>query len=235
MMRLIRLRSAFYFCSMPSLFYLRATIYSLGLYLLAGCNSAGPLAKITSPKTPAYDTIPDSVRNYLQAGDLVFRRGNDPVSDLFASLNQRDQHFSHCGILVFYKGMWHVCHMINPSGVAADTANGIVMSLLDNFISPRENAAWALVRTNIGKVRSVRFADSAAMMSTRHLLFDTRFDLETDDALYCTEMVYKVLQPFLDSTYRIPLTIAESGRPYVAVDNLFGQDFTTTIVHIEYK
>jgi hypothetical protein len=50
--------------------------------------------------------------------------------------------------------------------------------------------------------------------------FDLKFDLATDDKLYCAEFVYKALSKAMNDTGYIKTSFA-LGRRYVGVDDLF--------------
>ena len=53
--------------------------------------------------------------------------------------------------------------------------------------------------------------------------FDMKFDLHTDDRLYCAEMIYKAFNKSLDTSHFFTTTI-HKGFEYVSTDNIFGNN-----------
>ncbi len=61
------------------------------------------------------------------------------------------------------------------------------------------------------------------------LKYDSRFDLATDSAMYCTEYVYKVLVRAIGKNNILISSSMLSGRTYIACDDIY---LTATIKKI---
>ena len=55
---------------------------------------------------------------------------------------------------------------------------------------------------------------------SKNIEFDKKFDLKSNDKMYCTELVYRILQQASGDKNFIPLTEI-SGVQYVACDNIY--------------
>lgn len=179
-----------------------------------------------------YDTINDSALALARNGDIVLRCGKDELSKLFSRLNARDQQYSHCGILCRTDSGLYVTHIIggndNPGGY-------IRYEPVQSFIRPEQHTRWALVRYDLDSMVQERFLYNMHLALKQHTRFDPAFDLATDDRMYCSELVYKLLlRATADPAYLSP-TISSSGKKYIAIDNLFDNTHSTTVCAISYK
>jgi hypothetical protein len=127
----------------------------------------------------------------LRAGDLVFRRGRSFGSQAVVSVDSASP-YSHVGILASGAAgtAWQVIHVI-PQGVA-DT-NPVQLESLPQFVSPDEASGFAIYRLRDPQHMNTaaRAAEIARGFYDRGVIFDSHFDLATDDAMYCTELVWK--------------------------------------------
>lgn len=184
------------------------------------------------PETVSYTAINDSALVLARSGDIILRCGKDELSKLFCRLNTRDPHYSHCGVLSCTDSGIFVAHIIggddNPGGY-------IRYEPVRSFIRPEQHTRWALVRYDLDSAARERFRESMRLTLEKKIRFDAAFDLATDDRMYCSELVYKMLlQATADSAYLIP-TVSSPGRKYIAIDNLFGNTHSTTVCAISYK
>ncbi|HTN16350.1 MAG TPA: hypothetical protein VL092_01620 [Chitinophagaceae bacterium] len=179
-----------------------------------------------------YRAFNDSLLASARSGDVVLRCGRDELSKLFSRLNTRDQSYSHCGVLSCTDSGQYVTHIIGDNH---HSVSDIVYEPVAAFIRPEMNKRWALVRYDLDSVAQESFLQGVHLLREQGIRFDVAFDLLTDDRMYCTELVYKLLlQASADSGYLKP-TISSSGRKYIAIDNLFGNVHSTTICAISYK
>jgi hypothetical protein len=171
----------------------------------------------------------DSVTALLQPGDVVLRSGLGADSRIFAQMNSRDKSYTHCGIVVMEQGKPVVYHCI---GGEENPDMRMRRDPPTQFFAAENNSAIAVVRYD-GMETAKLSAVVHAIYSTRPR-FDLKFDLATDDALYCSEFVYKALIRASGDTGYVPLT-HRLGRTYVAVDNLYGNDHDRFICRVQYK
>lgn len=167
---------------------LRLAMAGLGAVLLAGLSllvSHAPGAESVDEQSSPYRPVRlDS--SAVLSGDLIFRRGRSMVSRAVLSVDGRSD-FSHVGIAIRTKDRVVVVHATPPE----DTfPGGVISESLDSFLRPKAASAAAVFR-----LRSFEAAAGAALNALRyartHTPFDSEFDLSTEEAVYCTELVWR--------------------------------------------
>jgi len=121
-------------------------------------------------------------------GDLVFRRGRSPESHAVL-IGSPGNAFSHVGMVVREQGQAWVIH-----AVPGENGNGpdfIRRESLAEFLAFKKASRFAVYRADFPDSIRTRAADAALSFFREQRLFDNRYDLETDDRLYCTELVLK--------------------------------------------
>jgi hypothetical protein len=153
----------------------------------------------------------------LQEGDLVLRRGRGIISESLRLFSLEDPAFSHAGILVRRNGAWMVLHALGGEDNPSDK---LLAEPLAAFCRSDLNSSIRFVRLDLDACNRRRLVETALRRYALGPSFDSDFDLETDDRLYCTEFIYKAVIEATGDTKYLPLTRL-SGREYVACDNLY--------------
>ncbi len=171
-------------------------------------------------KSSWFDKLPK-----LETGDIVFRRVDGPTSH-FIDLVDDQANYSHVGIVfVTNTGGELVINVIPGEGsLGVVQAESFAM-----FLEPALSFAIFRMHREAGVDRVIA-ADWANSLVDK-IPFDLKFDLETDDELYCTELVWKAYLaagidlvsgsfdemkfPFLDSNqYILPSSLMSSDYLY---------------------
>lgn len=173
----------------------------------------------------------DSCVRLLQTGDLLVRRGDDMTSYMLSQLNTDDKTYSHCGIVVVEDGYPYVYHSIggedNPDQILRrDSAH--------YWCSPANNHAFAAYRYGMGDSVKQKLVHVVRSFYKEKRMFDMSFDLQTDDRLYCSEMIYKAICQATGNDGYIKLS-NNYGRMFVGVDDLYLSDYTEPICRIRFK
>lgn len=170
---------------------------------------------------------PDSLR----VGDLIVRSGMSFFSNELRKFNQRDQTYSHCGwVTRDSTGDVKVIHAI---GGTDNPDNRLKMDGLHAFCHPDEAHRFAVFRYSLPPAQ-LRVADSMAHeLYNLGVEFDLRFDLENDNALYCAELIYKLLVAVTHNTDFINLSRIKD-KVYVGVDDLYLTSHCTKIYEYAY-
>ncbi len=63
-----------------------------------------------------------------------------------------------------------------------------------DFLTPEKASRFAVYRADFPPETRKRAAERADLFFREHRLFDNRYDLESDDKLYCTELVLKAFR-----------------------------------------
>ena len=143
----------------------------------------------------------------VQDGDIICRLGDRIWSLYFKGLSKQDKRFSHLGIIHISEGEIFV---INAEGLAWEGRDKVSIDSLAHFIKPA------------GMIGIYRLPDVNGEIISKEALkfidrpFDWYFDLENDEKIYCTELLYAALK----YTYpEIQLkTIKKYGRDIIPLE-----------------
>jgi hypothetical protein len=155
--------------------------------------------------------IPDSL---IHSGQLIFRDGRGIISGVFKKLSLRDHKYSHAGIIHLENGKAYVYHMLGGEG---GKNNYMRKELLQSFCSPQESNSFAVYQADVNNL----LIDSiATAYFKRKITFDEAFDLSSDDKMYCTELIWKILQTISGKDKFLSLTEL-SGVKYISCDDIY--------------
>lgn len=170
----------------------------------------------------------------LKTGDLIFRRGKSIASRLVL-LADKQSAYSHVGLLLMDGSEAVVIHVVPPETVS-DPAS-VYMEPLETFIDVRHTSAVSVRR--LGHARASEYATLAAEVASAYarntLPFDRRFDLESKDRLYCTELVWRAyLEAGIDLVDGVFVRLAtpfSAGR-YLLPSSLLNSRYLREIVSL---
>lgn len=201
-------RTDFFYCSflpiiaalifIALMHLLTAPILSLFILMaLTGCNGAEQAAATTDVVAlerqqvrQANDSLLKDARATIQPGDLVLRTGTDYASEQIKMLSKQDATYSHSGIAVVDSGNVYVYHIETDH---QRINNKVRREPLDSFCNPAKNLGFAVARYTLAPEEQQKLLDYLEEQRRKQVIFDMRFDLATDDELYCSEMIYKGL------------------------------------------
>jgi hypothetical protein len=157
----------------------------------------------------------------MQEGDILCRLGDRTWSLYFKGLSSKDKRFSHMGIV----------HRSN-NGITVINADG-------SFWAKKDYVTETPLREFINSARLVGLyrlngvdgrALSAEALKTLGRPFDWDFDLRSADRLYCTELLYAVLQ---NAAPEIRLnTVRAFGKDIVPLDAISASPQFTQILYL---
>lgn len=175
--------------------------------------------------------IVDTAVSLLRTGYIVLRRGLGADSYMLAEMNRRDKTYSHCGIVMVEQGYPFIYHSIggedNPDErLRRDSANF--------FFSPRHNTHLAIISYDFdeGQVNNLRQVVAAYFQQRPR--FDMKFDLATDDKLYCSEFIYKAVNKAVGDTGYIGTSVLLKRRQ-VGIDDLFMNSHAAVVWEVKFK
>ena len=162
----------------------------------------------------------------FHSGDIIFRDGRGLISNAFKKFSQTDSRYSHAGIIHKENGKTFVLHLIDSRD-----DNNMKKETLNEFCSGIRSNGFAVYRTNLdgNKIDSI-----AKFFYSKNIKFDTDFSLMTDDKMYCTELIYKVLILVSGDVNFLPLTTI-SGIKYEACDNIYLSSHLKKIYSFDYS
>lgn len=202
-------------------------------FLMACHNAPTPLrlpAQNEELKQVRAASLIDSARQFLRPGAIVLRRGNDAISSLFAELNKTDKSYSHCGIAFEEDGHWFVYHSIggedNPDAKLRRDA-------FTTFVRRDHNFGFAIAWLPLNDAQTASLKQIVRAWYQAGKPFDMKFDLKSDDRLYCAEMLYKAFGQVMDGPNRFPTT-EHRGFRYVSTDNIYRNKAVEMLCRINY-
>lgn len=145
--------------------------------------------------------IPEELK--LQNGDLVFRRGRSAESHVVLATD-RKSHFSHVGIVYFENRIPYVIHAV--PGENKGGPDFIKKEKLATYLAPQKASTYSVYRSDYSEEINKNAALFANQLYREKLLFDNKYDLNTGDKLYCTELVLKVFQHATNQSFSLNTT-----------------------------
>jgi len=175
--------------------------------------------------------IVDTAVSLLRSGYIVLRRGIGADSYMLAEMNKKDKTYSHCGIVMIEHGYPFVYHSI---GGEDNPDERLRRDSADFFFSPLHNTHLAIVRFDFDSANVDELRRAVSRYYAERPKFDLKFDLATDDELYCSEFVYKALNKAMhDTGYIKPGLLL--GHKFVGIDDIFINEHANMVWQIKFK
>lgn len=151
----------------------------------------------------------------LENGDLIFRHGNGFFSNYFKNTSNVEQIYSHGGIVYIHNDSIYVIH----SEASEFTGiGGVKKEPLDVFLDNINT--WGVYR--IDTTQDIR--DSVVLNAIKYIDANTQFDFDfdnnSDEKLYCTELIATVINKTMKREVIVPNNTFR-GKPYYAIDDTY--------------
>ncbi len=195
-------------------------------FVLYACNNSTNYNKLVISKEDSLKEIKrieqafvkiDSVKTLVATGDLVVRTGNDFTSESLRSLNQRDKTYSHCGIASIENDSLFIYHAL---GGEWNPDQKIRRDIFSTFADPNSNRGIGIYRYpfTAGEIKTLMI--TVKQLYRMGIMFDMKFDLESNDRMYCAEFVYKAYRAGTNGKLAFNISRIDSFS-FVGVDDLF--------------
>lgn len=173
----------------------------------------------------------NALEKTIQSGDLITRTGNDFTSECLRRLNQHDKTYSHCGIASIENDSVFIYHAL---GGEFNPDQKIRRDAFSLFGEPYSNRGIGLFRFKLPAAVITKVMAAVKQNYVASIMFDMKFDLQTDDRMYCTEFVYK---SFLSGAkHDVSFNISHlKNFAYISVDDLFMNVACKELKRIIYK
>ncbi len=208
----------------------------------AGCNMASQPAlpaihltaadslQIKQRLTNAISNIAQ-VTPLIKTGDVVTRTGNDFTSESLRKLCRRNTTYSHCGIASIENDSLFIYHAL---GGEWNPDEKLKRETFEKFADPYTNNGIGLFRFEMPTSDAAQLVKVVQRFFELPLKFDMKFDLATDDRMYCAEFIYKSLREA--SKQQIVLAKSHIGDfEFIGVDDIFLHPACNKITEIVYK
>lgn len=129
-----------------------------------------------------------SIKKEISTGDIVTRTGNDFTSENLRNLCTRDKTYSHCGIASWEKDSLFIYHAV---GGEWNPDEKLRRDSWELFAEPYSNKGVGVFRFVIPDSINKNLIKTVQDYYREGLAFDMKFDLATDEKMYCAEFIYK--------------------------------------------
>ena len=161
----------------------------------------------------------DSAKKMIASGDLILRTGNDFTSQSLRSLNQRDQTYSHCGIASIENDSVFVYHSL---GGDWNPDQKIRRDPIEVFGEPYSNRGIGIYRFPLSPSEIGNLMITVKRLHDMGIMFDMKFDLKSNDHMYCAEFVYKSF--VMGTNGKLQFSTSHIGAfSFIGVDDIFLQ------------
>ncbi|HXS56915.1 MAG TPA: hypothetical protein VN726_12380 [Hanamia sp.] len=183
----------------------------------------------TEKEKIAFEKIWDT-RSLVNNGDLILRTGKDFTSDIMRKLSVHDKTYSHCGIASWENDTLFIYHEL---GGEFNPDQKLRRDVFEFFCNPYENKGFGIFRYKIHDGQKQNIIKTAHEFYSDHVMFDMKFDMATDDRMYCSEFVFKAIKRATHDSVRLDLTTVNHFT-FVAIDNLFINPFCAEIKRVVF-
>lgn len=212
-------------------------ISSIVLVLLTGLTSAFYIRNyeknkivLSSEELNAKWNLAQPDIKLFKTGDLILRHGRGFISNAFMSLSFKEKKYSHSGIVHIENGKVYVYHAI---GGEENVDNKMRKDLLKDFCDPQYVHAFGVYRYDLNEGQLKQYDSLATDYYSKGLQFDTKLDLATDDVMYCSELIYKMLQKVTGDKDYVSVSDVK-GYKYIAIDNLYLNRHCSSVYEYSY-
>jgi len=170
----------------------RIIILLLFVTVLASSVTRVVIVRSTSLMAPDAEVAPmiSKGEQLVKDGDIIARDYEDPLSQAIKRFNRIDPSYSHAGIVFIENGYPFVYHVLpnrkyNNGNICRDS--------LKRFCAASEINGFGVFRYHLppGAVNGMK--QQLRAWQTQGIRFDPWFSYRSDDQLYCSEMVAKLI------------------------------------------
>ncbi len=178
----------------------------------------------------AFNTIA-SLTSLIRNGDLITRTGNDFASETFRSFNRYDKTYSHCGIASIEHDSVFVYHAL---GGEFNPDEKIRRDALELFATPYGNRGIGIFRYPLNDNETKELLTTVKKWFDAGIMFDMKFDLATNDRMYCAEFVSKSYAKGTHDKLHFACSRIKDFE-FIGVDNLFLHPLCHEVKRAVYK
>lgn len=184
----------------------------------------------------------------IKDGDLVTRSDDDFESLSLQNFSKKDRTYSHSGIAFREDNIWYVYH----SMAGAENPGGFLKrDPFDSFLNPMKKTGFGLFRYPLSPAEIDSFHVLYKKYYSQKLPFDKSFNLQNEDSMYCSEIIYRALKKVTGNRVVLPTSTLTNFKPklsniraknvffkkfeYVGLDDLYLNAFCTEIRRASFK
>jgi hypothetical protein len=127
----------------------------------------------------------------LRDGDLILRRGRS-IESFAVVVADKDKDYSHIGIVAMDDGKPYVIHVV--PGESDTRPELVIKESPESFLCRKKATGFAVYRSVFPEDSCKKVALKALGYHQNRIAFDHEYDLQSDQKLYCTELVLRAYQ-----------------------------------------
>lgn len=165
----------------------------------------------------------------LQEGDFILRRGFGFFSDLIARrLNDSHIDVTHAGILVRQHDQWYVIHSLSSD---VNPVDGMQIQDLKTFLRYSMPDKIIVTRAkNLPADYSQKIVERARYYLDKQVPFDHQGNYEDDDKLYCSELIWRILEKDLHLVH-LPQEEEARNKVFYSMNALYDEQYFDIIIN----
>lgn len=162
--------------------------------LLIACTDAPEIKSKATIQAEKYQhnlALIAEASKLIETGDLILRAGVDFASEQAKGFSLEDKSYSHAGIAIVQPdSSIQIVHIIPDHYYIKDKVR---IESIDSFANPLDNKGIAIARYHLNTAQKEKFIAYLQQQYQQKVSFDLNFDLESNDKMYCSEMISKGL------------------------------------------
>lgn len=210
------------------------------ILLIHACNRPQPIAplvetRIDSAKRKlvifkAFQSILQQQQS-IKNGDLVTRTGADFTSESLRNLCRRDVTYSHCGIASWENDSLFIYHAM---GGEWNPDEKLCRHSWLQFAEPYSNKGFGHYRFSLPDSSIKKLIKTVQQYYMAGLEFDMKFDLASNDKMYCAEFVAKSYEAADKKRLQFNRSHIQNFE-FIGVDDIFLHPLCKRMEQIVYK
>jgi hypothetical protein len=158
----------------------------------------------------------DEILPFLNDGDVICRLGDRIWSRYFKELSPNEKKFSHLGIIRIRN---NIVTVINAEGLVLEGKDYVNEVPLENFLSVAQRVGIYRLRT----IEGYKISNTALEYKGRP--FDWHFDMDEDNNIYCSELLYLILQKLDKKINLNTVWLKNYGKNIIPLDVCFQSEY----------
>ena len=167
----------------------------------------------------------------IKTGDLVTRTGADFTSESLRNLCRRDKTYSHCGIASWENDSLYVYHAM---GGEWNPDEKLRRDTWLQFAEPYTNRGFGHYSFSLTAKATDSLLKEVQRLYKNGMSFDMKFDLSTDEKMYCAEFIAKTFERAIPGFAPFNRSKIEQFE-FIGVDDLFLHPLSKKIAATVYK
>lgn len=165
----------------------------------------------------------DIVKNG-KSGDIILKKGYGLVSQTIVKALDEKIQISHCGILHkdTITNEFYIIHSVARQVSDADGVQKISLKKFVNDVKPKD---FYLMRYNSN---TDFITNEALCYLEKRIPFDHKYNLDSNDELYCSEFIYKIF--FSEKQFEVFKSIEIKNKQILLFNDIFKNDEFSIII-----